>query len=71
VLTGNSAQVAAGITAEAEAAGLTASQRHGADTCVHYLTSKREFLRYDQALDAGWPIATGVIEGACRHLPVN
>jgi hypothetical protein len=68
VLTGNSAQVAAGITAEAEAAGLTASQRHGADTCVHYLTSKHEFLRYDQALAAGWPIATGVIEGACRHL---
>src|SRR5712691_10123861 len=68
VLTGNSAQVAAGITAEAEAAGLTASQRHGADTCVHYLTSKHEFLHYDQALAAGWPIATGVIEGACRHL---
>jgi hypothetical protein len=31
------------------------------------LTSKHEFLRYDQALAAGWPIATGVI-GACRHL---
>lgn len=68
VLTGNSAQVAAGITAEAEAAGLTASQRHGEDTCGHYLTSKHEFLHYDQALGAGWPIATGVIEGACRHL---
>ena len=30
--------------------------------------SKREFLRYDLAIAAGWPIATGVIEGACRHL---
>jgi hypothetical protein len=30
--------------------------------CAHYLTSKHEFLRYDQALAAGWPIATGVIE---------
>ena len=28
----------------------------------------RDHLRYDQALAAGWPIATGVIEGACRHL---
>ena len=27
-----------------------------------------DHLRYDQALAAGWPIATGVIEGACRHL---
>src|SRR5712671_256008 len=51
-----------------DAAVLTASQRNGADTCVRYLTSKQEFLRYDQALAAGWPIATGVIEGACRHL---
>ena len=68
VLAGDSARVAAEITAEAEAAGLTADQRHGADTCVRYLTNKHEFLRYDQALAAGWPIATGVIEGACRHL---
>jgi hypothetical protein len=68
VLAGDSARAAAEITAEADAAALTAGQRHGADTCVRYLTSKREFLRYDQALTAGWPIATGVIEGACRHL---
>lgn len=68
VLAGDSARAAADITAEADAAGLTAGQRNGADTCVRYLTSKHEFLRYDQALAAGWPIATGVIEGACRHL---
>jgi hypothetical protein len=68
VLAGNSGQVTAGITAEADAAGLTASQRHGADACAHYLTSEHEFLRYDPALAAVWPIATGVIEGACRHL---
>ena len=68
VLAGHSARAAAEITAETGAAGLTASQRNGADTCVRYLTSKQEFLRYDQALAAGWPIATGVIEGACRHL---
>jgi hypothetical protein len=68
VLAGDSARTAAEITAEADAAVLTAGQRNGADTCVRYLTSKHEFLRYDQALAAGWPIATGVIEGACRHL---
>jgi hypothetical protein len=68
ILAGDSARAATEITAEAEAAGLTADQRNGADTCVRYLTSKHEFLRDDQALAAGWPIATGVIEGACRHL---
>jgi len=25
-------------------------------------------MRYDQYLAAGFPIASGVIEGACRHL---
>jgi hypothetical protein len=36
--------------------------------CVRYLDGKREYLRYDQALQAGWPVGTGVIEGACRHV---
>jgi hypothetical protein len=66
VLAGDSDRAADAITAEA--AGLEGSRRTGAGACVRYLENKREFLRYDQALDAGWPIATGVIEGACRHL---
>ncbi|MGH3123184.1 MAG: ISKra4 family transposase [Streptosporangiaceae bacterium] len=68
VLAGDSARAAEQITAEAGAAGLDGSQRTGADTCVRYLNGRHEYLRYDQALAAGWPIATGVIEGACRHL---
>ncbi|CDN15936.1 hypothetical protein RintRC_6866 [Richelia intracellularis] len=27
-----------------------------------------KYLKYDDYLKAGFPIATGVIEGACRHL---
>jgi hypothetical protein len=68
VLAGGSDRAAAEITAEADAAGLEGSRRSGADACVRYLGNKREFLHYGQALDAGWPVATGVIEGACRHL---
>ena len=68
VLAGDSDRAAAEITAEADAAGLGGSQRNGVTACVRYLDAKREYLRYDQAMQAGWPIATGVIEGACRHL---
>jgi hypothetical protein len=68
VLAGDSARAAAEITAETETAGLTAARRTGAGTCVRYLAGKHDYLRHDQALAAGWPIATGVIEGACRHL---
>jgi hypothetical protein len=35
---------------------------------LSYLTAKQPYLDYPAALAAGWPIATGVIEGACRHL---
>jgi hypothetical protein len=68
LLAGNVEQVAASIDAHAVAAGLSEQQRGGIDACIRYLTGHAEFLRYDQALENGWPIATGVIEGACRHL---
>ena len=35
---------------------------------LHYLDAKQPYLDYPRALAEGWPIATGVIEGACRHL---
>ena len=40
----------------------------GLDRAIAYLTAKQSYLHYRQALTMGWPIATGVIEGACRHL---
>jgi len=38
------------------------------DRAVTYLTNNHQHMRYDQALANGWPIATGLIEGACRHV---
>jgi hypothetical protein len=35
---------------------------------LSYLQNKQPYLDYPRALANGWPIATGVIEGACRHL---
>jgi hypothetical protein len=35
---------------------------------LSYLQNKQAFMDYPRALANGWPIATGVIEGACRHL---
>ncbi len=68
VLAGASEQAAASITAAAEAAGLRPGSRKGIDDAVGYLTNKAAYLRYDTALHEGFPIATGIIEGACRHL---
>lgn len=66
VLRGKAPFVAAGIRRSATLRQL--EKRKNADECADYLLRKKEFLRYDEALSAGLPIATGVIEGACRHL---
>jgi len=35
---------------------------------ANYFERNTAYMRYDQYLVHGWPIASGVIEGACRHL---
>jgi len=47
---------------------LTTAARKPVDECADYLLHYSPYLKYDEALAAGLPIATGVIEGACRHL---
>src|SRR5665811_79983 len=56
------------IRRKATKAKLSPTQRKGADEAANYLTSKTPYLDYPTALASGWPIATGVIEGACRHI---
>ena len=38
------------------------------DTAAHYIENNKERLAYNESVKQGLPIATGVIEGACRHL---
>ena len=68
VLRGEASTVAAAIRRKATCLGLDARARENADNCADYLLAKRDYLDYNRALEQGWPIATGVIEGACRHL---
>lgn len=68
ILNGGSAGVADELRATAEDAGLPAEKRKALNKTAGYLTNKNQYLGYDKALADGWPIATGVIEGACRFL---
>ena len=47
---------------------LTGDRRKRLDRLCEYLAKNRHRMHYDQYLKAGYPIATGVIEGACRHV---
>lgn len=68
ILQGKSSDVAAGMRRSATLQALKGSKREAVDTCAGYLLNNREYLQYDLYLDDGFPIGTGVIEGACRHL---
>jgi hypothetical protein len=68
ILQGKASDVAAGIRRSATLQELSEKERENVDRCADYLLKYREFLRYDRYLEKGYPIATGVIEGACRHL---
>ncbi|MBL3671674.1 ISKra4 family transposase [Streptomyces sp. M2CJ-2] len=68
ILHGHAARVADEMTARAGDERLTDAKRGSVEACVRYLTGHLDQLRYDTALEKGWPIATGSVEGACRHL---
>jgi hypothetical protein len=68
VLRGKASIVAASIRRKATTLRLDPTTRKNADTCADYLLAKAPYLDYPTALARGWPIATGVIEGACRHV---
>ncbi len=72
VLHGRAKAVAATLASVAAKTRASARTRHldltDVDRAVTYLTSNHKHMRYDKALEAGWPIATGMIEGACRFV---
>ena len=68
LLCGDAGQVIASIRRTATCRGLTAAARKPADTCADDIERDNGSVQYDAYLQAGLPIATGVIEGACRHV---
>lgn len=66
VLEGKATQAAAGMRRSATRRGL--EKREGVESCADYLHKGAPYMRYNEYLAVGSPIATGVIEGACRHL---
>ena len=66
ILLGKASLVAAAIRRAATMRSLAV--RKNTDAAAAYLLGHVAMLRYDEFLRDGLPIATGVIEGACRHL---
>ncbi len=68
ILRGKAGYVAGGMRRSATLRSLASQKRKPVDVCANYLLTYAPHLKYDRYLVQGFPIATGVIEGACRHL---
>lgn len=68
LLEGRAAGVARGMRQSATKRGLSTKERKPVDTCADYIQKRLAYMNYDRCLAQGLPIASGVIEGACRTL---
>ena len=68
VLRGEVAQVVRNLRQLGRARELTGAKKKTLGKVCAYLRKNQHRMRYDEYLAAGYPIASGVIEGACRHL---
>lgn len=68
VLEGKVATVVRTLRRLAQERGLSRVKKKGLARICSYLHKNRQRMRYDEYLRQGYPIASGVIEGACRHL---
>jgi hypothetical protein len=68
LLQGRVGYVISGLRKRLRTDSLSGQRREVVRSAVEYLANNREHMRYDAYLAAGYPIGSGVAEGACRHL---
>ena len=68
ILRGEVGYVMGGLRQMATKRGLSAAKQKKLTRICNYFDHNRHRMHYDEYLAAGFPIASGVIEGACRHL---
>jgi hypothetical protein len=68
ILSGQTLAVIQGLENAMTDASLSSAQREALKTTIGYYRRNAPYMHYDQYLHNGWPIGTGVVEGACGHL---
>jgi hypothetical protein len=68
LLQGQAAQVVQALRDQATQPALSAQAQRQLTQSAAYLERNLPYMAYDHYLAQGWPIASGVIEGACRHM---
>ena len=68
LLEGKADSVIRGLQYQTTQRGLKGQKRKTVSDAAGYFARNRDRMKYDEYLTAGYPIGSGVVEGACRHL---
>ena len=68
ILEGQVGRVIGGLKQMATKQNLRGAKLKQLNSAIGYLHNNRRFMKYNEYLAAGYPIGSGVAEGACRHL---
>jgi hypothetical protein len=68
ILQGKVSQVIKGMRLSATKQGLKGAKRETVDKVAKYLRRNRKYMKYDEYMRQGLPIASGCVEGACKNL---
>jgi hypothetical protein len=68
LLEGRVEAVIRGMRYQATQRGLKGQKRKTVRDASEYFEGNRDRMKYDEYLASGYPIGSGVVEGACRHL---
>jgi hypothetical protein len=68
ILEGDVGRVIGGLKQMVEKQRLGGARKKTMQEVIGYLQNNRKYMHYNEYLQAGYPIGSGVAEGACRHL---
>ena len=68
LLTGQVGRLIGGLKQIVSKRKLSKGQKYRLNKVIGYLERNKKHMRYDVCLEKGYPIGSGVIEGACRNL---
>lgn len=68
LLQGKAGRMIGGLKQMLSKQALSGTKRHCLEQVIGYLERNRKHMRYEICLARGYPIGSGVIEGACRNL---
>ena len=67
ILQGNVGRVIGGLKQSLKKNGLSDKKKETIEEVIRYFKNHRQWMRYDEYLEAGYPIGSGVVESTCGH----